>query len=87
MLGDVERSDAIRQWEYIRNSAIEVEISQSEIDKVEVAPAGDQRLFRRWIAAHRTGDVASIENDYADHVFVNGVPYGRADVIANKRAV
>ena len=65
VLGDVERSDAIRQWEYIRNSAIEGVISQSEINKVEMAPAGDQKIFRRWIAAQRSGDMASIENDYA----------------------
>jgi hypothetical protein len=86
VLGDVERSDAIRQWEYIRNSSIEGEISQSEIDKVEMAPAGDQKIFRRWIAAHRTGDVASIENDYADHVFFDNTTLTRAEVMAKKRA-
>lgn len=86
VLGDVERSDAIRQWEYIRNSAIENVISQSEIDKVEMAPAGDQKIFRRWIAAHRNRDVGSLENAYADHVIVDGVALTRAEVMAKKRA-
>lgn len=85
VLGDVDRSDAIRQWQYIRNSAIEGVISQSEIDKVEFAPAGDQKIFRRWIAAHRTGDVASLERDYADHVTIDGFYVSREDLMAKKR--
>jgi hypothetical protein len=86
VLGNVERSDAIRQWEYIRNSAIEGVISQSEIDKVEMAPAGDQRIFRHWIVAHRTREVGLIENDYADRVIFDGVILTRAEVMAKKRA-
>ncbi|MBX3232729.1 MAG: DUF4173 domain-containing protein [Labilithrix sp.] len=85
VLGDVERSDAIRQWEYIRNSAIEGVISQSEIDKVEMAPAGDQKVFRRWIAAHRARDVESLANDYADRVLFDGVRLTRAEVMEKKR--
>jgi hypothetical protein len=86
VLGGVERSDAIRQWQYIRNSAIEGEISQSEIDKVEIAPAWDQKIFRRWIEAHRTGNLASIENDYADSVVFEGSTLTHAEVIARKHA-
>lgn len=85
VLAEVERSDAIRQWQYIRNSSIEGEISQAEIDKVEMAPAGDQQVFRRWIAAHRSHDVALLNNDYADHVTLNSWTVTREEVMAKKQ--
>ena len=50
VLGDVERVDAIRQFEYIRNSAIEGEIAQSEISKVELAETRSERALKLWLA-------------------------------------
>ena len=86
VLGDVERADAIRQWQYLRNSSIEGVISQSEIDKVEMAPAGDQKVFREWIAAHRNRDVGALDNVYADQVVFNGTELTRAELLERKRA-
>lgn len=84
VLGDVERPDAIRQWEYIRNSSIEGVISQSEIDKVEMAPAGDQKVLRRWIAAHRRGDLGLLEDVYADRVVVDTTSLSREEMLTKK---
>ncbi len=50
VLGDVERADAIVPFEYIRNSAIEGEIAQSEISKVERAQTRGEKFVRTWIA-------------------------------------
>ncbi len=48
ILGDVERPDAIRQFEYIRNSSIEGEIAQSEINRVEFAPTRPEKVARDY---------------------------------------
>ena len=50
VLGDVDREDAIRQFEYIRNSAIEGEIAQSEINRVEYAPTRSEKALKEWAA-------------------------------------
>ncbi len=52
VLGDVERSDAIVPFEYIRNSSIEGEIAQSEIDKVKLAPTRPQKAAELWAIGH-----------------------------------
>lgn len=86
VLGDVERKDAIQQWEYIRNSAIEGEIAQSEIDKVEYAPTRSQKVVKRWIDAHDSHPWGMVESDYAALVLVSGKTMSSSDVIASKRA-
>src|SRR5206468_2538236 len=52
VLGDVDRPAAIQPFEYIRNSAIEGVIAQSEILKVEFAKTRSQILVGRWVTAH-----------------------------------
>lgn len=49
VLGDVDRNDAIIPFEYIRNSSIEGEIAQSEINKVLVAPTRSEKAVKQWI--------------------------------------
>jgi hypothetical protein len=48
-LGDVERFDAIVPFEYIRNSAIEGEIAQSEIAKVKPAKTRAAKAALEWL--------------------------------------
>jgi hypothetical protein len=52
VLGDVARPDAIQPFEYIRNSAIEGEIAQSEISKVKFASTRSQVQVERWLMSH-----------------------------------
>jgi hypothetical protein len=54
VLGDVARVDAIRPFEYIRNSAIEGEIAQSEIAKVEPAVSRREKPLRAWMDEARS---------------------------------
>ena len=54
VLGDVDREDAIRQFEYIRNSAIEGEIAQSEISKVAYAETRSEKALRVWVERQAT---------------------------------
>lgn len=54
VLGDVARVDAIRPFEYIRNSAIEGEIAQSEIAKVEPAVSRRDKPLRAWMDEARS---------------------------------
>lgn len=48
VLGDVDRAAAIVPFEYIRNSSIEGEIAQSEIDKVKPALSRPQKAVEEW---------------------------------------
>jgi len=57
VLGDVEREDAIRPFEYIRNSAIEGEIAQSEISKVVPAETRSETAVREWLEQNTTMDL------------------------------
>lgn len=54
VLGDVERSVAIVPFEYIRNSSIEGEIAQSEIDKVKRPLSRSEEAVEDWISARRS---------------------------------
>lgn len=54
VLGDVERAGAIVPFEYIRNSSIEGEIAQSEIDKVMRPLTRSEQTVDDWISARRS---------------------------------
>ncbi len=83
VLGDVDRKDAIQPFEYIRNSSIEGEIAQSEINKVEYAPTRSQKLAQRWVTAHTTS--AGFEELYDASVLVDGKPRARNDLTSAKQ--
>ncbi len=83
VLGDVERKDAIQPFEYIRNSSIEGEIAQSEINKVEFAPTRSQKLAQRWVTAHTTN--VGFEELYDAVVIVDGKPLSRSELTTAKQ--
>ncbi len=90
VLGDVERADAIVPFEYIRNSSIEGEIAQSEINKVKYALTRRQKVADRWATAHgsKLNAGAMLDDVYARDgiIVVDGKDYSRADVILAKTA-
>ncbi len=79
VLGDVARNDAITPFEYIRNSSIEGDIAQSEINKVEFASTRSETVVKRWLAA--TGRAYGEEDIYAPTVLVDGTSLDRSDVM------
>lgn len=83
VLGDVDRKDAIQPFEYIRNSSIEGEIAQSEINKVEFAPTRSQKLAQRWVTAHTTN--GGFEELYDAIVVVDGKPVSRSELTTAKQ--
>lgn len=86
VLDDVTRPDAIQPFEYIRNSAIEGEIAQSEISKVKFAQTRSQMLVDKWINAHSSVfDARAFGDIYAQNVVVDGTARSRLELAAAKR--
>jgi hypothetical protein len=87
VLGDVERPDAIQPFEYIRNSAIEGEIAQSEISKVKFAQTRSERLVERFVNAHASkGPTGTLVDLYDQNVLVDGTPRSSSELISAKYA-
>ena len=83
VLGDVPRAHAITPFEYIRNSSIEGDIAQSEINKVEYASTRSEIVVKRWLDASFTGFYGS-EDIFAPRVVVDGVSQERSELIEAK---
>lgn len=84
VLGDVPRKDAITPFEYIRNSSIEGEIAESEINKVEFAATRSEKVVKRWLDASFGGWYGT-EDIFESRVITDGTSRERLEHIEAKQ--